>query len=115
YASLQTNDIRRLKKSVRPPGATSYGPRVSGPPNPMATKKGTRTKKAATRPTRRSIAKTPRFVGRDPSPVLDHYPPREVGSSLRRPLPVSLRRTPRPPRPLTLPPPPPPRGGRPSR
>ncbi len=60
----------------------------------MASKKRTRTKKAATRPTRHSIAKTPRFVGRDPSPVLDHYPPRVVGSSPRSPLPVSLPSTP---------------------
>jgi hypothetical protein len=60
----------------------------------MATKKGTRTKKAVTRRSRRSRAKTPRFVGRDPSPVLDRYPPRETASSSRTPASVSPPPTP---------------------
>jgi hypothetical protein len=56
----------------------------------MATKKGARTKKVAAHPPRRPKPKTSRFVGRDPSPVLERYPPREFGSAPRSPSPASL-------------------------
>ena len=36
------------------------------------------------------MPKIPPFVGRDPSPVLDRYPPREASSAPRSPSPTSL-------------------------
>jgi len=77
---------------------------VSGPPNPMATRKGARKRKAAHRMPRRPVPKArPRFIGRESSPVLDRYPPREAGSAPKSPTPISLpsapevASTPRPP------------------
>ena len=56
----------------------------------MATKKRTRTKKTAARPARRPSERPPaRFVGRDPSPVLDHYPPKDPSLAPKAPVAVS--------------------------
>ena len=57
----------------------------------MTTKKGTRRKNAAPRSARSPAPKArPRFVGRDASPVLDRYPPREGGFAPTRPPPTPL-------------------------
>jgi len=76
----------------------------------------TRTKRPARRSTPRKEPETPRFVGRDPSPVLDHYPPKDPALSVRGP--PSPPRQPPPHSPVaspsTAPPPaaaPPPPGG----
>jgi len=64
---------------------------VSGLPGPMTAKKRARASKSAsrTRP-RRSRAPRPRFVGRDASPVLDRYPPKEPGSAPKGPPSITL-------------------------
>ena len=52
-----------------------------------------RTTRRARLPPKTRAARTPRFVGRDPSPVLDRYPPKDPALSVgsRSPLPAPVR------------------------
>jgi len=71
----------------------------------MAKPKRARAKKPAARLPRRTRAPTrPRFVGRDASPVLDRYPPKEPSSAPKGPPPVSLPSAPAPAAPAASPP-----------
>ncbi len=53
----------------------------------MATRKRSARKRPSTppRPTRRPAARRAGFVGRDPSPILDRYPPKDPGLAPRGP------------------------------
>jgi hypothetical protein len=60
----------------------------------MATRKSARARKARPRmPRRARPTAQPRFVGRDSSPVLEHYPPKAPGVAPRAPPPISLSST----------------------
>ncbi|MGA8710432.1 MAG: hypothetical protein ACLP8Y_02985 [Thermoplasmata archaeon] len=63
----------------------------------MATKKRGRPKKSAprSRPSRIASAR-PRFVGREASPVLDRYPPKDPNTAPKGPPPVALTSAPAP-------------------
>ncbi|MGD0589137.1 MAG: hypothetical protein ABSA63_10185 [Thermoplasmata archaeon] len=63
----------------------------------MATKKRGRTKKTAPRSRPSPIAAArPRFVGREASPVLDRYPPKDPSTAPKGPPPVALTSAPAP-------------------
>jgi hypothetical protein len=63
----------------------------------MATKKGARTKRAArkARSSPKRVAR-PRFVGRDASPVLERYPPKDPSTVPKGPPPLALTSAPPP-------------------
>lgn len=85
---------RRLVRGGQIRQARGHGLRHPKPPGNwdscMAKTRRGRTEKRATRPARRPTARaTTRFVGRDSSPVLDHYPPKEPASTPKPPVSVS--------------------------
>lgn len=77
----------------------------------MAPRKKAKPKPPRLSPPREKSATEPRFTGRDPSPVLDRYPPKDPALTLRGPPTVPSRHGPTPPptpaKALGSPPPPP--------
>ncbi len=63
-------------------------------PRTMATRRGRSKKRRAGRPPARPTRAAPRFVGRDPSPVLDKYPPKDPSLTVRGPPPPRAAATP---------------------
>jgi hypothetical protein len=87
--------------------------RTCGRAPPMAKPKPRPSRKVAKRVARRpNPPRVPKFVGREASPVLDHYPPKDPSTAPRGP-PLSVTSAPpapSPPRSDTSPPSPPPAG-----